>query len=162
MSLSVSAISSININNYNKQQNSVNSQPSFGGIIPQKVIKFVDNSKVNLAHNALSLTTAAACASAHGQHPLIYISFKAFAEIADVLFYFADKSASKKYGIKSDIKFSASHFPLDISAHIADGIRAIGKSLEDETQDAAKAVSKGLQEGTNAGKDYIVYTHKCK
>lgn len=155
MSLSVSSIRQININNYDNKQNSANSQPSFNGIIPKKVIKFANNSRANLIVNTLSLTTAAASASEYGQHPLIYIGFKAFAEIADFLLL-------KAYGSKSDIKFSASHFPLDISAHIADGIRAIGKSLDEETQDAAKAVSKGLQEGTNAGKDFIVYAHKCK
>lgn len=136
---SINAARPYSVNNYSSMQNSAKSQPSFGSASSEvakestgffrKAGRFLNNAKFNLLSNAAFITLGA---TSHDSKIGI-IGGQIVADFTDVLCFamhqFDHKSVTGRFD--NTIRMSASHYPLNPIAWIADGVRAIGKSLKE-------------------------------
>lgn len=127
MSLSITTIKPINSNNYSNK-----SQPSFGSIASEvtvknagagnKVGRFLNNASTNIRNNGVFLLVGTLFDKS-------LLTTKGFIDGFELGHYFLGAYVTHKPN--SAKNFSASHYPLNVFAWVADGIRAIGKSLKD-------------------------------
>lgn len=127
MPLSINTIRPISSNNYSNK-----SQPSFGSIasevsventgVGKKVGKFLTNASTNIRNNGVFLLAGTLLDKS-------LLVTKGFTDSFELGHYFLGAYLTHKSN--SAKNFSASHYPLNIFAWIADGIRAIGKSVKD-------------------------------
>ena len=134
---SINSVRPYSVNNYSNIQNSAKSQPSFGSAASEvagkstgffrKAGRFLDHAKYNLASNSIFMGLFGVLSSSPPSSLKEKLAwgaiFKGTAELTDICSHFERITGAKH--------FSVSHYPLDVSAWIADGIRAIVKSVQD-------------------------------